>query len=72
MTGKISVAIDRDLCIGSGTCEAIDASVFQVGDDGIAYLVDESPSDEEILRRAEQSCPSGAIRVDRANGDAAT
>ena len=59
----IKIAIDKGLCIGSGTCEALDPAVFQVGDDGIAYLVDGSVPDDAMLREAAASCPSGAISV---------
>jgi ferredoxin len=57
------VEIDKGLCIGSGTCEALDPAVFQVGDDGIAYLVDGATPDEALLREAAANCPSGAISV---------
>ena len=57
------VEIDKGLCIGSGTCEALDPKVFQVGDDGIAYLVDGATADESLLHEAAASCPSGAITV---------
>ena len=57
------VEIDKGLCIGSGTCEALDPAVFQVGDDGIAYLVDDATPDEAVMREAAASCPSGAISL---------
>lgn len=63
MSETIRIEIDGHLCIGSGTCEALDPSVFQVGDDGIAVLVDGGVAGEELLRQAEGSCPSGAISV---------
>jgi ferredoxin len=63
MTEQFRVEIDANVCIGSGTCEAIDPSVFEVGDDGVAVLVEGAAADEETLRRAAESCPSGAIRI---------
>lgn len=62
MSEPIGIEIDRGVCTGSGTCEALDPHVFQLDDDGLAYIVDGSAPSEEVQRRAVEMCPSGAIR----------
>jgi ferredoxin len=33
------VEVDRDVCVGSGTCELLAPEVFEVGDDGVVRLL---------------------------------
>jgi ferredoxin len=37
----VKVGVDRDRCVGSGTCEALAPDVFEVGDDGVLTLLRE-------------------------------
>jgi len=60
---ELRVTIDRTLCIGSGTCEALAPELFRVGDDGIAELVS-AEIDPATAEEAARSCPSGAISVE--------
>ncbi|MDH4140776.1 MAG: ferredoxin [Coriobacteriia bacterium] len=57
--------VDRDLCIGCGVCEDECPDVFQVRDDGMAYVVDENPEDElyGCIRDAAELCPVDAIAI---------
>lgn len=57
--------VDRDLCIGCGLCEDICPEVFQLGEDGIAYVISEMPSPElyDCTRDACDSCPVEAIAI---------
>jgi ferredoxin len=59
---RLHVEIDRDVCVGSGSCEALDPAIFRVGEDGVAVLLDPN-GDETTLRKAASLCPSGAIRL---------
>ena len=62
MPDQLKVTIDREACIGSGTCEAMNPAVFQLGDDGIAFVLDTvADADPDELRAIAGSCPSGAI-----------
>jgi ferredoxin len=63
MTHSLKVEVDRDLCIGSGDCERRAPTVFTVDDEGLAVVLDPSSVDEETLRSAAASCPSGAISI---------
>jgi len=60
---KIELTVDQ--CIGSGSCEMLAPTVFEVGDDGFAVILDASPGTEleADVRAAESSCPTSAITV---------
>ncbi len=58
------VVVDKDLCIGSANCLAIYPGMFELDDDGKAY-VKEGADLGDVLRvlEAAQSCPVDAIIV---------
>jgi len=64
MAHNLKVEVDRDVCIGSGDCARIAPTAFVLADDGFAHVLDPSTVDEETLRQAQRSCPSGAITVE--------
>ena len=57
--------VDRDLCIGCGLCEDICPEVFELRDDGLAYVIAEEPGPElyGCTEDAEASCPVDAISI---------
>ena len=62
----MQVILEVDKCIGSGSCEMLAPEVFEVGQDGLARLLDASPGSdmESKCRAAEESCPTQAIKVE--------
>ncbi|WP_308216117.1 ferredoxin [Pseudonocardia humida] len=62
-TATVRVIADRDVCIGAGMCVYADDTVFDQDDDGLVVLLVEEPPDGEGVRRAVQTCPSGALRL---------
>jgi ferredoxin len=59
----VNVATDR--CVGSGYCLRIAPELFDIGDDGIAFVVGQpTPELMEKALEAERSCPSMSISVD--------
>ncbi|MYV51525.1 ferredoxin [Streptomyces sp. SID3212] len=67
------LAVDRSVCGGSGTCEAMHPQLFAVGDDGYAValktrLVD--PADIEAADSVIDVCPTEAILLTAAPGGA--
>ena len=58
--------LEVDKCIGSGSCEMLAPEVFEVGEDGLAELLDATPGSEmeSKCRSAEESCPTQAITVE--------
>ena len=63
----LEVAIDRDVCMGSGNCISTAPGVFDLDDDSVAFVVDPSASPEDTVVTAARNCPTHAITV-RRNG----
>jgi ferredoxin len=55
------IYVDRDACIGAGTCVDCAPNVFALDDENIAVVLDlEGDSDEDILKAA-QDCPQECV-----------
>jgi ferredoxin len=65
MTGPVRntlrVTVDRELCMGSGTCVGVAPALFGIDEDGTARPVQSVISPGEQLERAVSRCPTGAI-----------
>ena len=57
------IEVDRDRCVGSGTCEALAPTVFEVDDDGVLAVLRPEPGEEELpdVRDAVTACPTRAL-----------
>jgi len=54
--------IDHDECIGDGICEQICPEVFELRDDGLAYvIVDDAGEYQDKVDEAIEECPTSAI-----------
>lgn len=62
----MKVIIDPDECIGDGICENICPEVFELRDDGLAYVLsfDETPEMLEKIEEAIDECPTSAISME--------
>lgn len=60
----LGVTVDESICIGSGSCVRLARGVFELDPRGVAVVADASAATEEQLRRAERSCPTGAIFIE--------
>jgi len=62
-----NVEVDQDLCIGDEVCAATQPDIFEMGDDGLAYVKDGMEAvegaDLDMAREAEVACPVDAITV---------
>ncbi|MBI4999838.1 ferredoxin [Candidatus Gottesmanbacteria bacterium] len=56
------LVIDKDTCIGCGTCVALCAKVFKLSDDGKAEVIDQNADTAENIQNAIDSCPVAAIK----------
>ena len=65
----MKVSVDQWLCAGHGLCEAAAPEVFEVSDDGLAEVLEESPKEPLLTsaRDAARACPAGAIQLDESS-----
>ncbi|MFH1523028.1 MAG: ferredoxin [Patescibacteria group bacterium] len=57
----MSIKIDKELCIGCGTCEAICPDNFKMNDDGKADVI--SQEEKDCVKAAAESCAVQAIKL---------
>ena len=57
--------VDQSLCIGDGICADICPEVFELRDDNLAYVINESPSTglADKVQEAADACPTSAIII---------
>lgn len=62
----MKVRVDHDLCNGDGICEEICPEIFEIREDGLAYVKEEEVSKdlEEAVRDAAEQCPSEAVIIE--------
>ena len=67
----LKAKVKKDTCIGCGACTTIADQIFQIGDDGLAEVINpteaekvqEIPEEERENVMDAASCPTGAIEV---------
>lgn len=61
----MKIAVDKDKCIGCGTCVAIAPQSFKLTDDGKAEPINPPAGgdSEEKIKEAAESCPVTAITI---------
>jgi ferredoxin len=59
------VRVDRERCVGSGTCEALAPAVFEVDDEGVLAVLRPEPGEDELpdVRDAVTACPTRALAL---------
>lgn len=59
------VVVDMDLCESNAVCMAILPEVFDVRDDDLLYVLDETPPDSarDKVEQAVARCPKQAISI---------
>jgi ferredoxin len=59
------IEVDRDRCEGLGMCEAMAHEFFEVDDQEVMHVLDESPAEEHRrhVHAAVQSCPVLALSL---------
>ena len=65
---EMRIQIDRDLCIGAGSCVKIAPGVFQLDEEHKARVVAPNDGDEDAIWEAAQNCPTTAIILQDAAG----
>jgi ferredoxin len=59
----VRIEIDRQKCMGSGNCLFWAPGVFELGDDGVSFIVDPSAASERQIEQAVEGCPTQAISI---------
>jgi ferredoxin len=67
---SIHVGVDRDLCIGSGTCVRLAPGVFALDEEEISVVLNPDAVEIGKLRLAAEACPTEAIRIGEPASDA--
>ena len=62
-TENYTIEIDRDACIGCGTCEALAPKTFKLDKDLKSIVKEGSTDSKENLKNAIQSCAVEAIII---------
>ena len=63
--------VKKDTCIGCGACTVIADNIFEIGDDGLAEVINPTEEDLKEVKEEEkenvidaaESCPTSAIEV---------
>lgn len=63
MASKLKIKIDKEKCIGCGTCVAMASKTFDMGSDNKAKLLEKAEDDDKTILQAAQSCPTLAITL---------
>ncbi len=58
------VVVDKEKCIGCGTCPALCPNVFKMDEDGKATVYNEQGDTPENIKMAADSCPVQAIIIE--------
>jgi len=58
----VKITIDKNLCIGCGTCVAIVPKSFKLNNEGKAEVIEPPGDDEKTIKEAIDSCPVAAIK----------
>ena len=60
----MNIKIDREKCIGCGTCAALCPEAFGLDDENKAIVITGEGVDEETVKMAATSCPVQAIEIE--------
>ena len=59
----MKIKVDKEKCIGCGTCVVIAPKTFRLGKDGKSEIIEPPGDDEEKIKEAVDSCPVDAIEL---------
>lgn len=63
---KYKIKIDKEKCIGCGSCVAVCERTFEMRDDGKAYAKKSQVEDISCEKEAESICPVQVIKISKA------
>ena len=62
----MKVVVDRGLCEAHGVCMSIEPEIFDLGDDDLLVILDESPPEAKrpLIEQAVIRCPRQALSLE--------
>ena len=60
----MKIKIDKEKCIGCGSCEAVCPNFFKIDDEFKAYFKKNKGKDESCIKEAIDICPVQAIEIE--------
>lgn len=67
--GRLTITVDRDLCIGAASCVAVAPKAYELDSEAKAIILDTaSEESEETLIDSARACPTAAIIIKDENG----
>lgn len=64
----MKITVDRDLCIGVGTCEVVAGKTFELDDEIKAVVKDPNAYGDDVIIEAAKVCPVFAIMLEAEDG----
>jgi len=68
MAKTYKVKVEKEKCIGCGTCAALAKDTFQMTSDNKAEVKSGEHDEDDTVLQAAQSCPVNAIEVEDESG----
>ncbi|MEM3399830.1 MAG: ferredoxin [Candidatus Micrarchaeia archaeon] len=62
---KYRIVIDREGCIGCGTCAALCPDNWQIAEDGKSSPIETEVDEIGCNQQAADSCPVGVIKIEK-------
>lgn len=59
------IEVDRERCMGTAGCVHTLPRVFQLGEDGLAYVAGSANDAVQLLEQVVGECPTAALRLTR-------
>ncbi len=63
----MKIKVDKEACIGCGTCVALAPNTFALDEEGKSIVTNPQGDKEEDIRKAAEACPVGAIEIEEEN-----
>jgi ferredoxin len=62
----MKILVDRDLCEANAICMGIASDIFEVDDEDVLHVLDESPPESRraAVERAVAKCPRAALSIE--------
>ncbi len=68
----MKINVDKEACIGCGTCVALAPNTFNLDAEGKSEVVDAAGDPEVDIRKAAEACPVSAIKIEEVESEVKT